>query len=468
MRDIRSNRRENHREEPIPEELPPEARKLYEKHRPKKSPVIKKSRFSGSKVPVASVHVPRQQAATRHKARSQDLSAPAQDKPPLFAIASSKKTSARLGHKERQIMAVFGLLVLLLLGLAATIFLPKATIALTLQTAPLLVDQQLVLSNRTTADPNVIPGTSFEQDITVNGTNPVISSQVVGEKASGVVTLVNQTSQEQPIREQSRLITKDGVLFLMQKHAILQPNSTATVEVEAAEPGPQGNIESGRLTFAALDASAASVLYAEVNRPITGGSGDKVLVVQESDLGQAREAAGAAARQKAEEEIRRQLPKGWVILEESWSAEAAQFNTSAAVGQQIDAVAYDGTMNVRVMAYEEAVLKERLQAALESRLDEDYMLFPGPISFTKSVDSIDWDKGEGNLTVRVTHTTVPNFSLDTLKEKLAGRPQDEAEGYLQGLRGVESASIDLWPFWVRSIPRIDQRVELEVSSNTNI
>lgn len=390
---------------------------------------------------------------------------------PLFATPEPKearRTSARLGYKERRIMAVFALVVLLLVGLAAVLFLPKAEIALTLQTAPLLIDQQLVLANRQTADASVIPGAAFVREVQIDGTIPVVSTQVVGEKASGVVTIVNRTTEEQPIKEQSRLVTGDGVLFYMQRHAIVAPNGTATVEVEAAEPGETGNIDSGRLTFAALDDSAASILYAEVNRPLTGGSGQQVKIVQEEDLAKTREAAGNAARQSAEEEIRDQLPKGWSLLEESWTFGSEQLTTTAEIGQQIDTIAYNGTMVVRVMGFEEAELERRLTAALEERLDQDYMLFPGPISFTKSVSSIDWEKEEAALTVRVSHTTVPDFSLDTLKEKVAGRPQAEAEGYLQGLRGVESATVNLSPFWVRSIPSIDRRIQLDLSSSHEI
>lgn len=469
MRDIKSNKKPNQDTDPIPEDIPEDAKKLYEKHKPAQK---SKPRFTGSKVPVASVHVPRQQSVPKRTPNVVHTSTePAQmERRPLFAKPKQKeaKQPMRLGNRERRAVGILGILALLALAMAGFVFLPKANIELVLQTAPLLVDQQFTLASQSGAAANVIPATAFQKEVAVTGSTPVTSTQTVGEKATGQVTLVNKTTQEQPIKEQSRLVTKDGVLFYMTKHAILAPDSTATVPVEAAEPGEEGNVSSGRLTFAALDDSAATILYAEVNAPITGGSGDEVKVVQEEDLQQAQDAADAAARQKVEEEIRASLKKGWVVLEESWTTEGKDFTVDAAVGDQVDTIGYTGTLAVRVMGYEEEELQNQLRGALEERLDENYMLFPGPISFTKSVGDINWEDQKGAMTVRVTHTTVPNFSLDTLKSKLSGRSEEEAEGYLRGLKGVQSASIDLWPFWVRTVPRIDQRIELDISSNQDI
>ena len=75
-------------------------------------------------------------------------------------------------------------------------------------------------------------------------------------------------------------------------------------------------------------------------------------------------------------------------------------------------------------------LEKRLKDSLTAHMDEQYMLFPGPISYTKTVNNIDWDKSEVAISVRVTHTTIPKFSLDTLKGKLVGRQKNEAQQYL--------------------------------------
>ncbi len=472
MRDIKSspkfeNRSSYHR---APEDLPPDAKKLYEKHRSKKLT----PRFAGSKVPVTNVHLPRQMTASRPAAANMVASLP--DTRPRFVTKSTPQAAGahspkrsrvrmQLGQRERMVVVALSVLVVVALLSAGILFLPKATIELVLETAPLLVDQQVTVKNNAAAGSPEVPGNSYVREVQVNGISPVLSRKIVGEKARGVVTIVNKTIDEQKIKEQSRLVTADGILFYMQRHAIVPGSGAVSVEVEAAEAGPPGNISSGRLNFAALDSASQSLVFAEVNQSLTGGSGEEVAVVQEQDVEQAKQAAATAARQKVEQEIRAELKPGWTVLEESWNSELKDFSTEATVDENRDSIGYGGRVLVRVIAFEEQVLEGQLKAALEAKLDEQYMLFPGPISFTKAVESIDWDNNEALITARVTHTTIPTFSLETLKDKLAGRQREEAVEYVNGLPGVESVSVKLSPFWVRSVPRIDRRISIDLISN---
>lgn len=433
---------------------------------------VARPRFTGSQVPVAKVHDSKQMVKKKELVPEVQPEG-SQPKRPLFAKPPKPKKNSnhmRIGQKERLILASLFALILIAVVIAGLIFLPTAAISLTLQTAPLLVDDRLTLSSAPTDDSTIIPGAAFTREVTIEGASPVASREVVGTKASGTVEIVNRTTDEQKIREKSRLVTKDGQLFYMQTHVIVPAASggvpsRATVTVEADLAGPQGNISSQRLNFAALDASAQSLVYAENTVALTGGTGEEVAIVKEADLTAARAAAGEMAKSQAEQEIRSELPNGWAILEESWSMEPKSFTTSVVVGNQTASIPFAAQILVRVMAYEDEKFQAALQNSLQAKLDQDFMLFPGPISYTKSVENVDWEKGEAIVPVRVTHTTIPNFSLDTLRDKLAGRAKEESLSYLQGLKGVKSASIELWPFWVKSIPTIEKRISIELHSD---
>lgn len=465
MRDIKSNKRQSD-SSPEPQDLPPEVKELYRKMLPKKP------RFTGAKVGVTNIDVPKisQNAGRSRAIAPAPLPKTTARRPASQSRPASGQPKGSLSLRDRKIAFILLGLVLAAVILAAVIFLPKAQIAMVLETAPLLVDQKLSLQSQPSEGENVVPAETFAREVRIEGVAPVTSTAVVGSKAAGTVVLVNRTTEEQPIRENSRLVTSDNHLFYMQKFAILPPAeggapSETAVAIEAAEPGSEGNISSGRLNFAALDPSSQSVVYGEVRQPLSGGSGEEVKIIKDSDLAQARAAAGLAARQKVEEEIRNQLKDGWQILEESWQTEFSEFSSDGEKDKQAETINYSGQVLVRVMSYEDASLTNYLEAALEARLDENYMLFPGPISFTKSVDSIDWEKPAAEMTVRVTHTTVPDFSLQTLRDKLAGRSQSEAVNYLNGLKGVKSVSVDLSPFWVKKIPRIDSRINIDFRSD---
>lgn len=486
-----------------PHDLPPDARKLYQKRSPRK-----KRSLAGASVPVANINAPKTARGflrSKHpkkdeyqEEKSSEEVKQSSSKQGVDVIGArthgrySKKTygkerdekpaqkgalgrtptpsSPRLGQKERSIIFVLTSITIVLVVLAAFVFLPSANIEMILKTAPLLVDQEVTLSASDAASDDTIPGRKFEREANVEGASPVVSSHIVGTKATGTVQIINKTVNEQKVKEQSRLATKDGTIFFMQSHAILPPASSgtptsATVSVEAAEPGEAGNIAPQRLDFVALEAESKAVLYAEATKRLSGGSGQEVKIVKEPDLEQARNAAGQAAKQQVEQSIRAELPQGWTILEESWDQKVASFNSDIAIDNQKDTIPYTARINVRVMAYEEPRLEEKITKALNARLDKDYMLFPGPISYTKAVKNIDWDSSKAVITARVTHTTVPTFSVDTLQSKLARRTQQEAKEYLEGLQGVESVTVELWPFWVRRITPINKRISIEFISN---
>ncbi|HLC49351.1 MAG TPA: baseplate J/gp47 family protein [Candidatus Andersenbacteria bacterium] len=464
MRDIKptGNKRKTPRSS-APEDLPPEAKRLYEEHAKKATT----RRFTGSKIPVTSVHVPKQSLPEKRE-----------ESRPLFAKVDITKSvhrikrsgSMRLGKKERTILvSLLGVLVVTS-GIALFIFLPSASINLTIKTSPLLIDQKFTIAADTASIPSAIPGNVFEQKITIQGSSPVASTEVVGTKAKGKVQLINKTFDEQKIKERSRLVTKDNVLFYMTKSATIPAASSSgvssiTIEVEAAEAGEQGNIAPQKLNFAALDSSAQTVVYGQNDATLTGGSGKQVNVIRESDLEQAKAAAQAQAKTQVSAAANTQLQKGWSLLEESWETTFETFTPTGKLNDRVDAIPYSASGTVRVMAFKDATLMATLEQALKAALDTDYMLFPGPISYTKSIEKIDWDTKQISIITRVTHTTIPMFSINTLKDKLSGRSKAEAINYLQGLPGVQNATVDTWPFWVQSIPEIQKRIDIKISSD---
>lgn len=482
MRDISPSPKPSFSRKDIPEDLPPEAKKLYEKHANKaaaKKPVAKSSarRFTGSQIPITNVHVPKQtlpekrplfavidKSVVDKKTKKTTALKPATKKP------KKSRASMMLGTKEKKIAWSLFAVVLVTACIAVAIFLPSATIALNVQTAPLLVDQKLTLTTNPTSDPNSIAASVFSQQLQIQGSSLVSHTEVIGTKAKGTVQVVNKTFETQKIKEHSRLTAKDGTLFYMLGPAIIPPAekgspSAVSVQVEAAESGEKGNIQPQVLNFAALDASAQAVVYAQTATAFTGGSGQEVHTVADTDIDQAHDAAKIQAKAQAQQAAQAQLKSGWAIMDESWDVQLSNFTAVQKAGDKADNVTFTANATVRALMYQDDAMKNAVQNSLSSHLDPNMSLFPGTISFTKSVDSVDWDKGQASVTARVTHTTIPNFSLDTLKDKLVGRSKDDALTYLQGLQGVQNADVKLWPFWVQHIPQIQQRINITVNSD---
>jgi len=436
-----------------------------------------KPRFTGSKVGVASItargaartHSDADHVEPESKSQAAGLARLVRKgrltKAKLLSRPVQRKGTVQVRNRDRKFVVGFFGLVVVAIIVAGLLFLPTAAIELRLKTAPLLVDEKVVVRATGETNDGVVPGVSFFRELTTGGSIPVETTEAVGSLATGTVEIVNATSEEQKIKVRSRLVADDGQLYYMLTHVIVPASSRREVQVEAAEAGEESNITEGTLFFAALESSARSVLFAEVSGGgITGGSGEIVSVVGEIDMAAAELSAKENARAAAEAEIATELEEGWTILDESWLTELVSFEPTVKVGDRSPTLDYSARVSVRVMGYKQDVLEGFLQEALEAELDDEFMLFPGQISYTSSVQVVDWDKSEATLAVRVTHSTIPELSIDTLREKLAGRSIDEAQQYLEGLPGVRSASLSTWPFWVQSMPRIEGRISLDLES----
>ena len=438
--------------------LPPGQRKRRPRRKPE-TPKKASSRLTGATVGVTNIHLPK----PPREAPAAVTTTTARKKP------KAKRRARRVGPRERSVvLGLLGLLAIVVL-LVAIIFWPRADIDVIIRTAPLLVDEQLTIAAQESEE--TVAGTTFFREIPVSGEAPVATEEVVGAKATGTVRLVNRTVEEQPIREGSRLETEAGDLFFMQQSAVIPAGDGGTlgavsVQIEAAEAGAEFNIEAQRLNFVALDESSQTLVYAEVDEALTGGSGETTRIVRESDLTAAQEAAGMLVQAQVMSEIEAELPKDWVLLDESWEIVLSEFTTEVAEGAQLDVIPFTARASAQVIGYDKLMLEERLQASLAARLDEGFELFPGAIAYTTEVDVVDFEAGEADITVQVTHTTIPDLSLASLREKIAGRSGEEATAYLEGLPGVQSVDLQLSPFWVRSVPRIEDRVKLELRPET--
>lgn len=411
----------------------------------------KQENYSRTHVPVASLSVPKKTPANETPGDSR----------PMFARPKTVRTTrVRLGKNERAITLSFIALALVVTLIAAVLFLPTANISMQLKTAPLLLNEEIVIG--TNNNDSAVPGTAFLREIKIAGTHKVANSENIGVKSTGVVNIINRTGETQKIKENSRLVTSQGSLFYMKKHAIVPPNSSVPVDIEAAEPGSAGNIEPQKLYFAALDETAKNILFAENTRPFTGGKSDLISIVADSDFDLAKQSAVASSLSQAEKEIRADLPGNWIILEESWRSDISDFQPSAKAGEKIPEFSYTARASVKVIGYDKTILEEKLRQSLETKLDPNYMLFPGPISYTQNVKNVNWDDASAELSLRITHTTIPSLSLDTLKEKMTGRSINEAKEYLEGLPAIKTASIELWPFWINTIPRIEKRISIDL------
>ena len=71
---------------------------------------------------------------------------------------------------------------------------------------------------------------------------------------------------------------------------------------------------------------------------------------------------------------------------------------------------------------------------------------------------------EQKLTVPVTFKGIFAYAIDVsnFKGLAKGKAEDDLKSLIFGMPGVQSATVNLWPFWVKSVPPKEDKIMVNV------
>ncbi len=240
---------------------------------------------------------------------------------------------------------------------------------------------------------------------------------------------------------------------------------TAVVGIEAAEPGPSGNLDVEELT-GTLD---SGILFQ--NRfPLTGGDLKSVAVVVTEDLEALKALADKDLQSKVGTALDAQIPDGWTFVNPPRLVSQVSTSYSAEAGTVRDSVSIQAQAQVLADIYDPAALEEeartRLLGMLSSSVPQGFGLVvdsvrltvpqevggDGPKVFSMSADGTAEAQFEPGFAEQVSHDII-------------GKSEAHAAETLQQIDGVESYSVDYGPDWLpwEPVPRFSSRISVEIN-----
>lgn len=382
----------------------------------------------------------------------------------------TRPAAARRRRMRRLVpLVLVGLLVLLVAGagVAAALLLPAATIAITPQAepvGPLSYEIRVV-------DPPVESGTLTA---TVTGTATGAYRDLAA--AAGAATFRNYNTVAIDVPAGTRVAAGE-IVFVTTVAIVVEPGSlTAEGFIAAGEAespivaelaGPVGNVAAEAIT-AVLDPQRDALLRGfpqnsrrvVINYAPTGGGLDvSGPLILQSDVD--------AAIEELRVELDSQLSDAMTTVPGRLYPPATARAEPVIEGgdglvdtRNLPTLELTGSLDYsRAYVERDAVVEE----ARDRLLDDDAAL---PAGSELSADSIRVTLGtveeNGDALVVDTAATamaVPNVDGDALRQQVAGMSLEEARRALDDLGHVE---IDLWPGWVRELPRLLWRIEISV------
>lgn len=349
---------------------------------------------------------------------------------------------------------------------AMYISLPRADIKISLKKIPLKASIPIAVSknaNSINLSGGIIPGQYFL--LTKSGSKNIDEQKPILSKYSGFIDVYNAySSAPQKLVAQTRFETKDGKIFRIQK-TIMVPGakvsgnnltpSSIKVEIMAEQPGEEYNVGPSYFTIPGFKGSPKYAgFYAKSIEPMTGKtintSLDKELL--------------AKYQKELQDQLVEELKNDTVDtvkdsnLQLINGASTVKVDDFKIVGQTI-------TMKITWQAifFKETDFETLVNNFISSQNSDLKNFAISGISYPKA-NKVDFKKGELFFIFNIDQDNAVASDLNALKKELAGLDESGIRSLISSKNFVSSASISLWPFWVKESPNNPDKINITIDN----
>jgi|AntRauTorcE11897_2_1112592.scaffolds.fasta_scaffold00196_28 hypothetical protein len=296
----------------------------------------------------------------------------------------------------------------------------------------------------------------------------------VGEKASGDMTIYNETGTTRSLVAGTRFQTSGDRVFLLNEDTSVGPATlddegnvipgTVTATVTANEPGGDYNIPATDYTIPGLSSSLQSKIYGE-GEAMGGGTDEIVSVLTKEDVDRA--VAGLVEDDTSRDEILGQLAEEFsgevYLFEDTLEDSTKDPQATPKVGSETDSAQVVATQTYSIVGVSRTELESIIVGQYESELKPQQTVTNTGLD--ELVPTIT-DESDSRVTFNIISNGLagPDLDLARLKDELTGRRYSDALGYIEQLPSVNEVNITLSPIWVGSMPRTVNKIDIEIES----
>jgi len=387
------------------------------------------------------------------------------------------------GARNRRKMVItwgaVGFAILLILG--AYIALPKAKVTLAVVSEPFTSNAEVkVEKDRTLIDSEAasIPGKLISKEEELEKPFAASGSKNIGSNAKGKVTLYNYwDNKAHEIAAGSKLQTSGGVVFVTKEKVSIpagtaniippstyeiNPPGTVDVNVEAEQVGEQGNVGATNFTITSLPSVQQSKIYGKSTGVMSGGTNNMVKVVADKDLTDAKASTENELKTKILNSIKEDLKDNEKLLDSAIAATITSESASVKSGDQVDTFNYKMKIKVEALVFSEDDFKTVLLEKAKKELAEDKEIVTGNTESVKYEVS-KADVAAGVITLKGTFEgyIANHYDVDKMRSEIHFKSNTKATKILTAYPGVLSADIVGNPNFLRSLPALEKRIEIE-------
>ena len=363
-----------------------------------------------------------------------------------------------------------GVLLLIVFLVWAIWFAPHATVVISAKTTSVTVSDTVRLNETasTNAKSNVIKSVKKELAKEVSVEFSATGKKNVGEKATGVVVFSNSSSSSVTIS--AGTILKNSGLSYTLNSSVTVPGATlgwscpgykcpgsASGSITASEGGAQYNAATGSMSISVDDISAS------LRSATSGGTDKTATVVTASDIESAKSKLSEKKIDGLKEQLLSSFGDSATVITESYVENRSDPSSSVAVdGEATGVVTLKSTITASALAIDKNELKNFVEAKLKEEISgkKSQRIYDNGVS---KVAFSQFSKAHNTQTVRLTTNgkVGPDIKEASVKDQAKGKSYGEVQSAIESIEGVEDVDVKFSPFWVKSVPKDINKINVE-------
>ena len=377
--------------------------------------------------------------------------------------------------KVKKIIWPIVAILVVLLGIAAFLLLPKANVKIFVASENLNKSVQLAVSNKianANLEQNIFPGELVEVTRETQEKFSTTGKKNIGEKTKGTLTVYNAWDSDVHEFSEGTKFSSSSKTFLATsdftipgssvKEGNLVPGSVS-VNIEAENPGEEYNVKAGRFTILGLPAAQQEKIYGTSNNDLAGGFSKEVQVVSQNDY----ENAKKKLVDQLSSEVKKEFDEKTIdqkVLEKAINIPEPEVTSSANIDQEAKEFEMKIKYKEQAMVFNFESFKEFIVKLLEKQVPSDKMVaIANDEDIGIMVDKVQYEKGELDLTANVAAKIASKISAEKIKTAILGRKVTEAENYIKGQEGISKVEIKMRPsWWFMKIPNMERNVNIQI------
>ncbi|MBI2483645.1 hypothetical protein HYV71_00470 [Candidatus Uhrbacteria bacterium] len=357
--------------------------------------------------------------------------------------------------------------IVLSVAIAGTVFYVTfswATIVIVPQRVPVTDEFSVTVGSSGGGELNrlAIPGRVIVIELNGDGTYNPTEKRHITRKASGTITIVNTSSQDQPLRATTRLLTKNNVLFRTGEFVSVPAGGSVDVSVVADKQGSIEQADASRLTIPGLWSGLQEKIYGTKLRIESSGD-EEVFIMSQEDIDRSK--ALVLDKLKKKFALLMDIPDAGFRPKRPYTlidVAEKDIKVSHKVGDETDRFTVSLAVEARGIVFDEQDIIDELKQRMQATLGPGHeFIFSQTDLIFYTLESFDTTTHEAVISARTEGAKIRSEDTSQFnRANLTGLTKEQVMQYFDVYDDIDSVNVRFYPFWVQRTPMLIDHIHI--------